>query len=36
MEKGIGNADAVVCKLGLALIRATNQRLEVAIEESKK
>ncbi len=33
IEKGIRNADAVACKLGPALIRATNQKLEVAREE---
>ena len=32
MEKGIKNADAVTCKLGLVSRGATNQRLEVARE----
>ncbi len=36
MEKGIRNADAVVRKLGPALTRAINQRLEVAREERRK
>ena len=33
MEKDIQNADTVVCKLGPALIRVTNHRLEVAREK---
>ena len=36
IEKGIRNADAVVCKLRPASTRATNQRLEVAREERRK
>ncbi len=36
MEKGIRNADAVVCKLRPASTSATNQRLEVAREERRK
>ncbi len=36
IEKGINNADAITRKLGLALTRATNQRLEVAKEERRK
>ena len=32
-NKGIRNADAVACKLGPALIKVTNLRLEVAKEE---
>ena len=36
MEKGIKNADTVVCKLGPALTRATNDKLEVAKEERQK
>ncbi len=36
MEKGIRNVDAVARKLGPALTRATNQRLEVAREERQK
>ena len=33
IEKGIQNADAVILKLRLALIRATNHRLEVLREK---
>ena len=33
MEKGIKNAETIACKLRPALIRATNNRLEVAREE---
>ncbi len=36
MEKSIRNADAVVCKLGQASTRTTNQRLEVVKEERQK
>ncbi len=36
IEKDIKNADTVVCKLGPALIRITNQRLEVAREKKRK
>ncbi len=36
MKKGIRNIDAVACKLGLALIRVTNQKLEVVREERWK
>lgn len=36
MEKDIRNVDAVGCKLGPALTRPTNQRLEVAKEEKRK
>ncbi len=36
IEKGIKNVDAVAYKLGLALPRAINQRLEVAREEKRK
>ena len=36
MKKGIRNANAVAGKLGLALIRATNSKLEVTREESQK
>ncbi len=36
MEKGIRNADAVVCKLGPVSTRAANQRLEFAREERQK
>ncbi len=36
IEKDIKNADAVACKLGLALTKATNQRLEAAREERRK
>ena len=36
MEKSIRNADAVICKLELALIRAINHRLEVAKKKGKK
>ncbi len=36
MEKGIRNADAVIHKLGPALTRAINQRLEVAREKRRK
>lgn len=33
MRKGIRNADAITHKLGLAITRATNQRIESAREE---
>ena len=33
MEKSIQNADVVTCKLGPALIRAINHKLEVAKED---
>ena len=36
MEKSIQNADTVARKLGPALIRAINYRLEVAREEQQK
>lgn len=36
MKKGIKNADAVAHKLGPALTRATNHRLEVAREKEQK
>ncbi len=36
MEKGIRNADAVARKLGPALTRATNQRLEITRKERRK
>ena len=36
MKKSIKNADAITCKLGLALTRTTNQKLEVARKEKEK
>ncbi len=36
MEKSITNTDAIAHKLGPALTRATNQRLEIAREERRK
>ena len=36
MKKGIRNIDAVVCKLGLALTRTTNKKLEIAKEKGRK
>lgn len=36
MKKGIKNADAVARKLGLALIRVTNHKLEIVREERQK
>ena len=36
MEKGIKNADTIACKLGLALIRVINDRLDVVREERQK
>ena len=36
MEKGIRNADVITRKLGLALTRATNNRLKVASEKRPK
>ncbi len=36
MEKGIKNADVVTHKLGRALTRVINQRLEIAREERQK
>ena len=36
IEKGVQNIDAVACKLGLALTRANNHRLEIAREERQK
>ena len=36
MKKGIQNADRVIHKLGPALIKATNHKLEIAREEQRK
>ena len=36
MEKDIKNTDVIACKLELLLIRATNNRLEVAKEKRQK
>lgn len=36
MNKSIKNTNAVICKLGSALTRATNHRLEVASKEKRK
>lgn len=36
MNKSTKNADTVVCKLRLALTRATHHRLEVASKEGRK
>ena len=36
IEKSIRNVDVFACKLGPALIRATNQKLEVTREERQK
>lgn len=36
MQKDIRNTNVVACKLGLALIRVTNHRLEVARRKRKK
>ena len=36
MEKGIKNADAIACKLRLALTKVANNRLEVAREKRRK
>ena len=36
IKKGIKNPDAIACKFGLALIRAINNRLEVAKEKKRK
>ena len=36
MKKGIRNADTVTCKLRPTLIRATNNRLKVARDKSRK
>lgn len=36
IKKNIKNIDAIACKLGLTLIRATNNKLEVTREERQK
>ena len=36
MQKDIKNADTIACKFGPALIRATNNRLEIPSKERQK
>ena len=36
MEKGIGNVSVIACKLVPALMKVTNNRLEVAKKERRK